>query len=177
MATAPRRLTLGLDPGQTTGRALACASSGRLLSVESGGPLATVRALDALAMELDANGRRIAGVWIEDARDLPLYARNRNANRGERDRIARSVGGVDALTALYAALCESHGWTVHLAAPQRRKKWDADEFKRLTGWAPRTNEHGRDAARLVFGRTIPDRALGRPAEPGRQRGGRTTKTL
>lgn len=33
-------------------------------------------------------------------------------------------------------------------------KWTAARFKRVTGWEGRTNEHGRDAAILVFGRTM-----------------------
>lgn len=38
-------------------------------------------------------------------------------------------------------------------APQRnRTKLSAGAFARLTGWKGRTNEHGRDAAMLVFGR-------------------------
>jgi len=31
-------------------------------------------------------------------------------------------------------------------------KLTADQFKRITGWHGRTNEHGRDAAMLVFGK-------------------------
>lgn len=31
-----------------------------------------------------------------------------------------------------------------------QKKWNAETFKRLTGYKERTNEHNRDAARLVF---------------------------
>jgi len=30
-------------------------------------------------------------------------------------------------------------------------KWPAVQFARATGWQPKTNEHGRDAAMLVFG--------------------------
>jgi len=32
-----------------------------------------------------------------------------------------------------------------------RKKMDAEQFKNLTKWEGRTNQHNRDAARLVFG--------------------------
>ena len=30
-------------------------------------------------------------------------------------------------------------------------KWTAKAFAKLTGWTERTNEHGRDAAMLVYG--------------------------
>ncbi|OZC04030.1 hypothetical protein BSZ36_14180 [Rubricoccus marinus] len=151
----PRVLYLGIDPGTTTGLALADGADGRLVSVASAGPLATVRHLDALAREHAAGAVLVRGVWIEDSRPLPIYARNRNANRGERDRIARAVGHTDLLTGFYADLCASHGWAVALVEPKRVAKWDADTLRRLAGWEARTNEHGRDAARLVFGRTSP----------------------
>jgi predicted RNase H-like nuclease (RuvC/YqgF family) len=38
-----------------------------------------------------------------------------------------------------------------VAPRNNRTKMSADEFKRLTGWEGKTNEHGRDAAMLVFG--------------------------
>ena len=31
-------------------------------------------------------------------------------------------------------------------------KLSAEQFRRITGWTEQTNEHGRDAAMLVFGR-------------------------
>jgi len=31
------------------------------------------------------------------------------------------------------------------------KKMDAEQFREYTGWTQRTNEHNRDAARLIFG--------------------------
>jgi hypothetical protein len=31
-------------------------------------------------------------------------------------------------------------------------KWDADTFRRLTGYSGRTSNHARDAALLVWGR-------------------------
>ena len=34
------------------------------------------------------------------------------------------------------------------------KKMDAEQFKSYTGWAGRTNQHNRDAARLVYGLKI-----------------------
>lgn len=36
-------------------------------------------------------------------------------------------------------------------AQKPRGKKNADEFKRITGWKGRTNQHGRDAGMLVFG--------------------------
>ena len=78
---------VGVDPGQTTGLAGLCASTGAVVFVGSAGPLDTVRKLEAWATR-----ELLAGAVVEDARGLPIYARHGGKNRGERDRVARSVG-------------------------------------------------------------------------------------
>ena len=142
------RFLLGIDPGTETGLAAVSADDTRaVLFVGSAGPLATARRLEAWA----ADGRHVGGC-LEDTRSLPVYARHRGAGRGERDRIARSVGAVDLLTTIYADLLASLGVPVALAPPVRAATWDAETAARLTGYAGRTNEHGRDALRHVYGR-------------------------
>lgn len=151
MEPTPRpdaRFVLGIDPGTTTGLAAFCPSVRRLAFVDSAGPLATLRLITAWHRE-----GRLAAAVIEDSRGLPIYARHGRANKGQRDRIARNVGRVDCLTDLYVSLLDSLGVPVTSAEPARAKKWDADTLRRVTGWTDRTNEHGRDAARLVLGCT------------------------
>lgn len=152
MTTAPRLdapFLLGLDPGVTTGiAAVAADDPRRVLLVASAAPLDVLHRLTAWA----ADGRLVAAT-VEDATKLPLYARHGAANRGERDRIARSVGTVDCLTTLYVAALEGLGVPVVCAEPVRAAKWTADDCARLTGYTGRSNEHGRDALRHVWGRT------------------------
>lgn len=148
---------LGLDPGTTTGHALV-SPSGDVEAVGSAGPLRTVRLVEGWA----ASGQ-LAGAYVEDARGLPIYARHRGANRGERDRIARGVGGVDLLTGLYLDLLGSLDVPVVAVEPSRQPKWDAETCARITGWTGRTNEHARDALRLVYGRGVP-RPLRQPSD-------------
>ncbi len=50
---------------------------------------------------------------------------------------------------LWLDLCERLGLPAATVEPTR-SKWDAETFRRITGWSGRTNEHGRDAARFVF---------------------------
>ena len=161
---------LGIDPGQTTGLAGFVPAGGRrqrgrLAFVTSAGPLGTVRQLEAWA-----EAGLLLAVYVEDATALPLYARHRGAGRGERDRIARSVGRVDAWTDLYlntcAALRTADGAPVPAVSvePVRAAKWTADVLRRVTGYDGRTNQHGRDAARIVWGRRVPG-----PAPAGRPR--------
>lgn len=140
---------LGIDPGTTTGLATVTTAGG-VVSVESYGPLEAVRQIEALHAE-----GRLVGAYVEDARDLPLYARHGRANRGQRDRIARGVGGVDLLTTLYVDLLEALSVPVCCVEPSRRPKWSAKDCERVTGYAGRSNEHGRDALGLVFGRAVP----------------------
>lgn len=142
---------IGIDPGTETGlAAVAADDSGAVLHVGSDGPLGAVRTLETWA----ASGR-LVGAYIEDARGLPIYARHGGANRGQRDRIARGVGAVDLLTGLYAELLGALGVPVALVEPVRAAKWDRATAERVTGYAGRSNEHGRDALRHVFGRGRP----------------------
>ncbi len=158
----PRNLTadglvlVGLDPGVETGLAVWSSTRGSLVHVTSGPFWHVHRVLTALCEPAEEasprwSGWRVAGVVIEDPRQLPVYARHRGAGRGERDRIARSVGRIDRDVDLWAAWLTSVGYAVRLVEPTRRKKWDRDELRRITGWSASTNEHGRDAARLVVG--------------------------
>ncbi len=148
--SADTPLILGIDPGTTTGLAAVCAETGAVVGVDSAAPLDAVRRLDALARD-----GLLAGAYLEDARALPIYARHAGANRGQRDRIARGVGHVDGLTDLYASLLAALSVPFRCVAPSRRRKWSADDCARLTGYVGRSNEHGRDALRLVFGRPVP----------------------
>lgn len=164
MDAPARPFVLGVDPGVETGLAAVCAGSGAVLAVGSAGPLETVRQLEAWASSRAGAGAgvRLLGAYVEDARGLPIYARHGRANRGQRDRIARSVGRVDGLTDLYVGLLESLGVPVQTVEPSRRKKWTAEDAERVTGYAGRSNQHGRDALRLVYGRGVP-----RPLSRGR----------
>ena len=145
------RFLLGIDPGAETGLAGVCAETAAVLFVRSAGPLATLRQLAAWASGRSVEGL-LAEAYVEDARELPIYARHRSKGRGERDRVARSVGRVDSLTALYLDLLASYGVPARSVEPVRAAKWDAETCARLTGWHGRSNVHGRDALRLVYGR-------------------------
>lgn len=163
----PAPFILGIDPGASTGLAGYVPGSrgraGTLTFVTSSPPL---EALDLLAAW--ARDGVLLGAYVEDARALPIYARNRHAGRGERDAIARSVGQVDGLTGLYLDALEGLQIAAVPVEPSRSAKWDAETLERLTGFSGRTNEHGRDAARLVFGRPVP-RTPNTASSPGRPR--------
>ena len=154
--TADGPVLVGLDPGTETGFAVWSPTRGALVHVASGPFWDVQTALATLCAPVTEtpsawSGWRVAGVVIEDPRRLPVYARHRGANRGERDRIARSVGRIDRDVELWASWLASAGYAVRLVQPTRRKKWDREALRRVSGWSAPTNEHGRDAARLVVG--------------------------
>ena len=84
-------------------------------------------------------------IYIEDARKRKWFTGGREKAQG--------VGSVKRDCQVWQEFCEHYGFEYELVAPKNNKtKLDDESFKKLTGWAERTNEHGRDAAMLIFGR-------------------------
>lgn len=83
-----------------------------------------------------------------------IYSTHSGANRNTAINIATKYGGTRREAELLAARFEAMGFKVITQQPKKggKTKMKADAFKRLTGYEGRTNEHGRDAAMLVFGR-------------------------
>jgi hypothetical protein len=139
---------IGIDPGEQTGVAVYSREGRRLVAVKT---TTFWGAHDyVLAFEPDA-----AEIVVEVPGTF-LYAAQTAANRamqfrGARDRKAVNVGGVRMMGELLARRFEAKGFNVRRVQPARAKKWDAAQFKRVTGWEGRTNEHERDASRLCFG--------------------------
>lgn len=79
----------------------------------------------------------------------PLF--NKRITGRKRDRYAMNVGSVKRDGQLWVAYMEHRGFPYKAVRPST-SKWDADTLRRITGYRGRTSEHGRDAAKLVFGR-------------------------
>ena len=142
--TAP--VTIGLDPG-TAGRVGFAVSQGdQLLRVES---LSFWEVIAAIASYPPSESLTVR---VEDARSLPIYQRNRRSNPRVMGTIGRGVGKIDATTALLIEWLQLHGYRVECVEPDRRGKWDAETFRRVTGWQGRTNEHARDAGKMAWAR-------------------------
>ena len=144
-------LILGIDPGKRTGLAFYDVEAGTLTRCEA---LDFWEAVEAVTEAADT----IAGAVVEDARRIGLYARRDDLRGRRRDAAARSVGEIDAQVRLWLELLERLAIPTATEQPTRQK-WDAATFASLTGWEGRTNEHARDAARLVFGRSPAQIAL------------------
>lgn len=131
---------LGIDPGTNTGVALWNALEKRFLLVES---MAVHRALEYVADQLRA--QPMLPTIFEDARQRNWFGHSgreklQGAGAAKRDAVIWQ-DFLEDKRAPYLARKPTSGST----------KWPADRFHRLTGWTPRTNEHGRDAGVLVFG--------------------------
>ena len=137
-------IEIGIDPGVTTGFALAC-----------DGVLAEVTSMTAVAAELRAlelfgavDCMTTVTVLFEDARLRTWFDRKgREALQG--------AGSVKRDCSRWEEFLLHHGIPFRQVHPKANAtKLNAVHFARLTGWSRRTNEHGRDAACLVFKRRI-----------------------
>ena len=130
-------INIGIDPGVNTG--IAVSRGGELVLIR------TVGVLDAMDMVLKARAED-PHVWWEDARKRAWFgSKGREALQG--------AGSIKRDCTLWVEFFERHEIRNTAVAPKSiRTKLDAGAFARTTGWSERTNEHGRDAAMLIWGR-------------------------
>lgn len=139
-------LKIGIDTGVNTGFAVV-----RNVKLESVECLQIHQALERVKGFLEA-GEDVK-VFVEDARQRKWIPSQRGRE------VLQGVGSVkrDALIweDFLKDLVNQYGEarvSFRMMPPKSNKtKLDAATFKRLTGWEGRTNEHGRDAAMLVYG--------------------------
>lgn len=130
-------MQIGIDPGVTTGIAIAD-DDGRLVQVTSCGIIAAMDIVRIYAPDVL--------VIFEDARLRTWFgAKGTEALQG--------AGSVKRDASIWEEFLQSMQVPYQAIKPQKGStKWPADRFKALTGWSGRTNEHARDAAMLVHKR-------------------------
>lgn len=138
------KILIGIDTGVNTGFAVAAdrGNGGELVKVSS---LSITRAMEQVRAEIQAWGIQNVCLYIEDARQRTWFTGGREKAQG--------VGSVKRDAQIWEDWCKEQGFKflmIHPAANATKKK--ATDFKRMTGWVGRTNEHARDAAMLVFKR-------------------------
>lgn len=134
-------LLIGIDPGVETGVAIWDQKKKHFRSVCS---VQRVRA-EQTAMVGIGTGIRVLVVF-EDAR-LRRWFGNSGPERW------KGAGSIMRDCQLWEEFCQYHNIDFIKVAPKNnRTKLSSREFQRITGYEGRTNEHGRDAAMLVFGR-------------------------
>jgi hypothetical protein len=133
-------LIIGIDPGVNTGIAAWDVADKSFLFIQ------TVMAVQAeeIVKKMDAEGRSIL-VRFEDARLRVWFG------KAGRDQL-QGAGSIKRDCSRWEEfLNHNQIWFEKVAPRNNRTKISAYEFKRLTGWLSKTNEHGRDAAALIFG--------------------------
>ncbi len=142
-------LAVGVDPGVNTG-----------LSTFGGGALQVIRSGFAVDIEyavLALNEAHRIVVYIEDARLRTWFPKVKRKGKwvDVGSEVLQGVGSVKRDSQRWEEFCINHDIKYKLVHPKHvRTKMPAEQFKRITGWTARTNEHGRDAAMIVFGRQL-----------------------
>lgn len=131
-------LIVGIDPGLNTGFSIFDQAEGELTKVCS------MMIHEAFAYILLIKDQ-IKLVRFEDARQRKKF--------GERsDSKLQGAGSIKRDSKIWEDFLTSHKINFQMIAPVNiRTKVDADRFKTITGWDKPTNNHGRDAAMIVYG--------------------------
>ena len=129
---------IGIDTGVNTGLALMV--DGKLEQVIGG-----LSITQAMKNVLRYAEKHEAHLIIEDARKRKWITGGREKLQG--------AGSVKRDAKIWEDFCNENELSYELIAPQKGlTKFTAEHFRRVTGWPCRTNEHGRDAAMLIWGR-------------------------
>lgn len=134
---------IGIDPGMNCGYAL-CNPDGKLFDVTTLKMWELLKVLEMLKFALKEN----LLIRIEDPNTwIPFKGKKHNASR------LQGVGGVKQTYKHIIEFLEDNGFEYENTRIQGNyKKMTSSKFKQMTGWGKPTNEHGRDAAMLVWDR-------------------------
>lgn len=139
-------LVVGIDPGIHTGLAVWDTSSRQFLEIRTVGIVAAMEYLSEIRQD-----RGIGLLVFEDARQRTWIPREKDI-RQVKGR-AMGAGSVKRDCSIWEEWCKAKGIQFVATRPKTglTKLTDA-YFRGLTGYDRRTNDHGRDAAMLVFQR-------------------------
>lgn len=143
-------IAIGIDPGKNTGVAVWDCNQQTFTELK------TLNFWDCYDYVLDqwASADRLL-VKVEDPRgNRPVFDRGQRG--AKRTKIAQNIGGVKKEAGLLIQGFQRFGIPTQGVVP-KSKKWSAQMFNRISGWEGQSNEHTRDAGRLVVGmRAMPE---------------------
>lgn len=133
------KIVIGIDPGTKTGYAEWDADKKQFRKIES---YTILKAIDEVKWLHDI-GELSHVVW-EDARLRTWFStKGREALQG--------AGSIKRDCTIWTEFLTSESIPNRAIKPAAgATKWKSEQFKKITGWDGRTNEHSRDAAILVF---------------------------
>ncbi|WP_218689095.1 hypothetical protein [Psychrobacter sp. BF1] len=133
---------IGIDTGTNTG--LAVWDKGRLAAVES---MTITKAMDFILDHYPVQAE--VKLYIEDARKWIGF----NGKTKATDARLQGAGSVKRDASIWEDWCKEKGYEAVFVKPMGKgMKKSAEDFKRITGWKGRTNEHSRDAGMIVYQR-------------------------
>lgn len=141
-------LAIGIDPGKNTGIAIWDTKAQAFVLLDT---MPIHLALDTVryyGRSIDVP--QVVRVYFEDARQRQYLPRERNASeyRGK----LMGAGSVKRDSVIWQDALTDWGIPFTMVPPRAgATKWDADTFRRITGYIGRTSNHARDAALLVWG--------------------------
>lgn len=137
------RFVIGIDPGVESGFAVWDRITRRFVSID------TLKFWDVID-RVQVFGIHEAKVIVEVAHLAPTFRhlKAEGTNVNTLSKIARNVGQVTREAQLLVEGLRRLGYDVREVKPQGKKK--QAEFKRITGWSKRTNQHERDSAMMAF---------------------------
>lgn len=153
---------IGLDLGQVTGLAIYGHEKKDWTLVTSGSWLDMLRYIkpfppDTCIIYIE-DARKIRAIYGRHMKEYERKAGNSTVNRitisdlKKLAKIAQNVGGVKKLCQCTQELLEIEGYSVKMVPPVREPKWNARTALRMTSYTGQTNQHSRDAMRLIIGR-------------------------
>ncbi len=133
-------IKIGIDTGTNTG--IAVSIGGELQRVES---MTITQAMQAV-LEYPSDSTKL---FIEDARQWVGFYGKTKQSESKR----QGAGSVKRDAKIWEDWCEENGYQAVFIKPMGKGlKKSAEDFKRITGWQGRTNNHARDAGMIVWGR-------------------------
>ena len=133
---------IGIDPGVTTGVAVWDSKNALFLSVDSMSILNAIDKVSSILLKYDQSRVQIR---IEDARKRRWFG-NAGVER------LQGAGSIKRDCSIWEEFVTKNNIKHQFVAPANvRTKLNSTQFSNLTKYANQTNEHGTDAAMLVFG--------------------------
>lgn len=130
---------IGVDPGVKTGFAVWDGNTFSLIKSYS--------IYDFFDMAIQYDIKYQCKFIIEDARQRKWYGNSKGKDQG--------AGWIRTLSGVYESFFKDHQMDYEMIHPLKGgTKWNAKQFKQYTGYEQQTNEHGRDAAVIVFKRQM-----------------------
>ena len=139
---------VGIDTGVHTGYAVYDSRIQQLTAVGTDKIHNVMQLVSGLCVVAEEKGEKMR-VRIEDARKRTWYGFH--TAKEDRARL-QGAGSVKRDAQIWEDFLKDLGVDFEMVAPKNNAtKLTAESFRKLTGWTGKTNEHGRDAAMLVYG--------------------------